>query len=126
MTRDILFTSPALFVVLGLHACGSAAAQTNYVLGPQDVVIVSVFGEPELSRKYTIEQDGTFTFPLIGRVKARGLTLRALERSSRRRLAGDFFKDPQVSGVGRSLPEPEDPGDGRGALSRASISSPAT
>ena len=80
--------------------CGTAprvAAQTNYVLGPQDVVTVIVFGEPDLSRKFTIEQDGTFTFPLIGRVTARGLSPRALEQEIRKRLTGDFLKDPQVS-----------------------------
>ena len=76
---------------------GTPAAQTNYVLGSQDVVTVVVFNEPELSRKYTIEQDGTFTFPLIGRVTARGLTLRALEQEIKKRLGSEFVKDPQVS-----------------------------
>ena len=95
MTKH-LFNIASLVVV---WACtvGSAAAQTNYVLGSQDVVIVTVFNEPELSRKYTIEQDGTFTFPLIGRIKARGLTLRELEVELKKKLSGDFFKDPQVS-----------------------------
>jgi polysaccharide export outer membrane protein len=78
---------------------GSAAptAQTSYVLGPQDVVNITVLGEEELSRKYTIEQDGTFTFPLIGRVTARGLTLRALEQEIRSKLAANYLKNPQVS-----------------------------
>jgi polysaccharide export outer membrane protein len=67
-----------------LWTAGSpASAQTNYVLGPQDVLNITVLGEENLSRKYTIEQDGTFTFPLIGRVTARGLTLRALEQELR-------------------------------------------
>ncbi|HJR60721.1 MAG TPA: polysaccharide biosynthesis/export family protein [Vicinamibacterales bacterium] len=72
-------------------------AQTNYVLGPQDVVSITVLGEEDLSRKYTIEQDGTFTFPLIGRVTARGLTLRALEQEIRSKLAASYLKNPQVS-----------------------------
>jgi polysaccharide export outer membrane protein len=84
---------------LALVICGVSAvgAQTNYILGSQDVVIVSVHNEPELSRKYTIEQDGTFTFPYIGRVLARGLTLRQLEEELRKKLAGDYLKNPQVS-----------------------------
>ena len=73
-------------------------AQTNYLLGPQDVVNITVLGEEELSRKYTIEQDGTFTFPLIGRVTARGLTLRALEEELKKRLVtGEYLKNPEVS-----------------------------
>lgn len=75
-----------------------AAAQTNYVLGPQDVLNITVLGEEDLSRKYTIEQDGTFTFPLIGRVTARGLTLRALEAELRAKLvSGGFLKNPEIS-----------------------------
>jgi len=54
-------------------------AQVDYVVGPQDVLTVTVFGEAELSGKYTVEQDGTFTFPQIGRVKGGGMTLRGLE-----------------------------------------------
>ena len=74
------------------------AAQTNYVLGPQDVLNITVLGEADLSRKYTIEQDGSFTFPLIGRVTARGLTLRALEQDLKKKLVGGgFLKNPEVS-----------------------------
>jgi polysaccharide biosynthesis/export protein len=87
----------AFLLVMWACTVGSAATQTSYVLGSQDVVIVTVFNEPELSRKYTIEQDGTFTFPLIGRIKARGLTLRELEVELKKKLSGDYFKDPQVS-----------------------------
>ena len=73
-------------------------AQTNYVLGPQDVLNITVLGEDDLSRKYTIEQDGTFTFPLIGRVTARGLTMRALEQELRTKLiTGGFLKNPEIS-----------------------------
>ena len=84
-------------VLLWLSAAGTSAAQTNYVLGSQDVVTIVVFGEPDLSRKYTIEQDGTFTFPHIGRITARGLTLRALEAELKKQLAAGYLRDPQVS-----------------------------
>jgi polysaccharide biosynthesis/export protein len=78
-------------------AVTTAGAQTNYVLGAQDVVNITVLGEEELSRKYTIEQDGTFTFPLIGRVTARGLTLRALEQELKTKLVAGYLKNPQVT-----------------------------
>ena len=54
------------------------AAQTDYQIGAQDVLTITVFGETDLSGKYTVEQDGTFTFPLIGRVTAGNVTLRTL------------------------------------------------
>jgi polysaccharide export outer membrane protein len=87
----------ACILLVALVGGAAPAAQTSYVLGPQDVVNISVLGEEELSRKYTIEQDGTFTFPLIGRVTARGLTLRALEQEIRSKLAANYLKNPQVS-----------------------------
>ena len=40
---------------------------------------------------------GTFTFPLIGRVKAGSLTLRAFERELKDRLADGYFRSPQVT-----------------------------
>jgi len=75
----------------------SAWAQTDYRIGAQDVLNITVFGEAELSGKYTVEQDGTFTFPLIGRVKAGGTTLRELEQEVKKHLADGYLKNPQVS-----------------------------
>ena len=72
-------------------------AQTDYRIGPQDVLTITVFGEAELSGKYTVEQDGTFTFPLVGRVKAGGVTLREFEQELKKQLADGFLKNPQVS-----------------------------
>jgi polysaccharide export outer membrane protein len=56
-----------------------------------------VFDQPDLSGKYAVEIDGSFTFPYIGRVKAGGLTIRAFEKELRTRLADGFFKDPQIA-----------------------------
>ena len=72
-------------------------AQTDYQIGPQDVLTISVFGEPELSGKFTVEQDGTFTFPQLGRVKAGGLSLRGLEQELKKQLSPDFLRNPQVA-----------------------------
>jgi polysaccharide export outer membrane protein len=74
-----------------------STAQTDYVVGSQDVLTVTVFGESELTGKYTVEQDGTFTFPQIGRVKAGGMTLRGLEQELKAKLADGFLKNPQVA-----------------------------
>jgi len=78
---------------------GRAAAQTDYLIGPQDVLTITVFGEADLSGKYTVEQDGTFTFPLIGRVHAGGVTLRAFEQDLKAKLADGFLRNPQVTVV---------------------------
>jgi polysaccharide biosynthesis/export protein len=74
-----------------------ASGQTDYRIGAQDVLNITVFGESDLSGKYTVELDGTFTFPLVGRVKAGGVTLREFEQVLKQHLADGFLKNPQVS-----------------------------
>jgi polysaccharide export outer membrane protein len=87
-------------VALGLMAAMDArisAQMSNYIIGAQDVLSVSVFDEPSLSGKYAVELDGSLSFPLIGRVKAAGLSLRDLENEVRKRLAAGYFRNPQVT-----------------------------
>ena len=74
-----------------------AARQTDYVVGPTDVLSITVFGEAALSGKYTVGTDGDVTFPLVGRVRVSGLTTRAIEADLRTRLADGLLKNPQVT-----------------------------
>jgi len=69
----------------------------DYVVGPQDVLAVQLFDQPDLGGKYTVEADGTFSFPLIGRVTAGGLTLRNVESELKKQLAAGYFTNPQVT-----------------------------
>lgn len=66
-------------------------------LGPGDVFEVRVYRQEEMSKPYSVSSEGTFSFPLIGTVKAAGLTPAALERLLTKRLADGFLKNPQVS-----------------------------
>jgi polysaccharide biosynthesis/export protein len=91
MKKSLLLLTLVLGISRGL------AAQTNYVIGAQDVLTITVFGETDLSGKYTVEQDGTFTFPLIGRVQPGGSTLRAFEQELKKQLADGYLRNPQVT-----------------------------
>jgi polysaccharide export outer membrane protein len=90
----------------------------DYIVGAQDVLKVTVFGVAELTRDVTVDTDGTFDFPLIGRVKAAGLTVRAIETELKARLSKGFLVNPTVTvdvGAYRSqtvyvLGEVRDPG----------------
>lgn len=88
-----------LVAVLLFAAVWAASAQiTDYVIGPRDVLTVTVWDQADLSGKYTVEADGSFSFPLVGRVKPAGLTLKQFEADLKKRLLdGQFFKDPQVT-----------------------------
>jgi len=68
----------------------------EYVAGPQDVLNVFVFGEEDLTKAVSLDADGTFDYPYIGRVKADGLTVRAIGEEIARRLKS-FYVNPQVT-----------------------------
>jgi polysaccharide export outer membrane protein len=90
---------PSVFGVLVLFFAISAGAgqSTDYVVGAPDALTIAVWNQPNLTGKFTVEADGTFTFPLIGRVTAGGLTLRAIEAELKRRLGDGYLKNPQIS-----------------------------
>jgi polysaccharide export outer membrane protein len=87
----------ALCAVAVLCASLSAQSAADYVIGPQDVLTIQVFDQADLGGKYTVETDGTFSFPLVGRVKAGGMTLRGFEGELRHKLADGYFRNPQVT-----------------------------
>ena len=84
-------------LVLLIASGGAVAAQTDYTIGPQDVLTIMVYDQADLSGKFPVDADGSLTFPLLGRVSAGGMTLRALEEDLRKRLADGYLRNPQVS-----------------------------
>ena len=94
MTRR-LFTVFILVLLAPLAAFAQSGG--DYVIGPQDVLTVSVFDQPDLGGKYAVELDGSFTFPLIGRVKAGGMTIRDFETELKAKLSDGFFRNPQIT-----------------------------
>jgi polysaccharide export outer membrane protein len=88
----------AMFGAAAMLAQTSGAAVSDYVVGPEDVLTITSYDQPDLSGRFAVEADGTFTYPLIGRVTAGGLSLRALETQLKKRLKDEgFFNDPQVT-----------------------------
>lgn len=81
-----------------LAARGAAeAGQRDYEIGVRDVIEINVFNQPDLSGRYTVETDGGFSFPLIGRVPAAGRTVEELEDVLRMRLLDGYFRNPRVT-----------------------------
>ena len=46
----------------------------DYIVGPEDILEISVWRNPDLSREVMVRPDGRISLPLIGDVKAVGLT----------------------------------------------------
>jgi polysaccharide biosynthesis/export protein len=56
------------------QASPAAANDTEYKIGPQDVLRIDVWKEPEISRTAPVRPDGRISLPLINDVQAAGLT----------------------------------------------------
>jgi len=87
---DLIRTHAVTALVVGLPLSlageeGEAAAE------------VRVFGDADLSGVYRVSSDGMINFPLVGKVKADGLSSTGLADLLTARLKDGFLKDPQVS-----------------------------
>lgn len=68
-----------------------------YRLDTGDRLRIFIYGQPNLSRLYTVDQEGKIAVPLIGNVMARGKTATELQAAIRSRLGSEYVKDPQVT-----------------------------
>lgn len=69
----------------------------TYIIGPEDVLLVRVWREAELSGPVTVRPDGVITMQLLGEVKASGQTPESLAKDIRGRLEEKFMKNPEVT-----------------------------
>ncbi len=72
-------------------------ADVPYTLASGDRLRVIVFGQDALSNTYAVNSSGNLSMPLIGSVRAQGLTTVALERSIEGKLREGFIREPKVS-----------------------------
>ena len=72
------------------------AAESDYILGPEDVIEVAVWKEPDLSKTVTVRPDGKLSLPLVGDLQAAGLTAIQLKENIKQALA-DYVDDASVS-----------------------------
>lgn len=69
----------------------------EYLIGPQDLLEIQVFGVEELYRKVRVNSRGSISLPLIGTIAAAGLTAEQLETRLAAELAKNYLQDPQVT-----------------------------
>jgi polysaccharide export outer membrane protein len=69
----------------------------GYKLGPLDILDITVFNVPELSKTVQIAQTGTINLPLIGETPAAGKTTQELERTLTAKLGAQYLQNPQVT-----------------------------
>ncbi|HYA74368.1 MAG TPA: polysaccharide biosynthesis/export family protein [Roseiarcus sp.] len=68
-----------------------------YQLASGDRLRVIVFGQDSLSNSFSVDGAGNISLPLIGLVRAQGLTTAELSRAIEARLRQGFLREPSVS-----------------------------
>jgi polysaccharide export outer membrane protein len=87
-----------LFVAAASAQSQSLGRTPDYIVGAEDVLIITSYDQDSLSGEYRVQTDGTFGFPLLGRIAVGGKTLAEVEEALRRQLiAGGFFKHPEIA-----------------------------
>ena len=83
-------------------ANSNALTATEYQIGPEDVLDISVWKNPELSRTVPVRPDGKVSLPLLNDFQAAGLTPSDLREQLVSRLS-DFVPTPEVSVIVREV-----------------------
>jgi polysaccharide biosynthesis/export protein len=74
---------------------GAPVDPTTFVLGPEDVISIRVWREPDVSGEFAVRPDGKITMALIGEVNAAGSTPKQLTAVITERLS-KFINSPEV------------------------------
>jgi polysaccharide export outer membrane protein len=73
-----------------------AAISADYKIGPQDILRIDVWKEPEISRSVPVRPDGKISLPLLNDIQAAGLTSMELAANIRDGLT-KYITSPQVT-----------------------------
>ena len=99
--RDVMLV---ITIAVGMISCAEKREDykvhltepSDFFLGPEDVLKVTVWKSPDLSGEVAIRPDGTITLPLIGDVPAAGLTANVLAKRISERLT-EYVSAPIVT-----------------------------
>src|SRR5258707_15316615 len=93
------FAFAFLIVLFQALAFAQVPAQlSSYKLGSGDTISIRVLGEDDLKReKIRLSDAGTLSFPVLGEIRVKGMTVGALEDFITTGLKGRYLLDPKVT-----------------------------
>jgi polysaccharide export outer membrane protein len=99
--RDARKRAPLFFLLLALCLVSFFPAllnaQSDYLIGKEDVLEIIVWGHEDLRRLMPVSLEGMISFPLIGEVRAAGISAAKLEKVIASKLGAGFIVNPQVT-----------------------------
>lgn len=78
-------------------ATGAYEGGTDYRVGAQDLLEITVFGVPDLNRTVRVNSNGQISLPLVGGIQAGGKTIPELEKAIGASLEKTYLQNPQVT-----------------------------
>jgi len=76
---------------------GAYTGVSDYRVGPQDLIEITVFQVPDLSRTVRVNSGGQISLPLVGVLQVGGLTIPEFESTIAQKLSAKYLQDPQVT-----------------------------
>lgn len=95
LQHDVISSVVTIFFILLFHIFQAAAA--DYVLGPGDVVRITVYDNDDLLTRTRVGNEGNIIMPLLGQVKVEGLTVSEAAEHIATLLADGYIINPQVN-----------------------------
>ena len=88
-----------IFATLALSPCSAQISElSSYKLGSGDLISIRVLGEDDLKReRVRLSDAGTISFPVLGEIRVKGMTVGALEDYITKGLKGRYLLNPQVT-----------------------------
>ena len=93
--RLVVIILAVLFLFLG--AALALGAESDYQIGPGDVLKITIYDHPDLTTVARVDNDGYILFPLAGRVRTGGLTTAGASQEIAKQLGADYIVNPQAS-----------------------------
>ncbi len=89
--------SPAAVQAADKFTAGATPGNSAYKIGPLDVLDVSVFKVPDLSKTVQVGDNGYISYPLVGDIPAAGKTAHEVEKELEQKLGTKYIQSPQVT-----------------------------
>jgi polysaccharide export outer membrane protein len=96
-SREVTTTGPSMAPPDTTSSGGAYTGVSDYRVGPQDLIEITVFQVADLNRTVRVNSAGQISLPLIGLVQAGGLTIPELERAIATKLEAKYLQNPQVT-----------------------------
>ena len=96
-TIYLILLTALILTAAPLTSSANEAKQTEYTVGVDDVIDINILRPEQLSTTVVVTPDGSISFPYIGTVKVKDMTLNEIQQEIQNKLADGYMKYPTVT-----------------------------